>query len=133
MGPWTVLAAISLESIWERLLTAAIVAGITAVVTLFVLRAQFKGLLDKVKDLGKVQADHAKQLAKLRTERTQCELRATHEFATKGDWCRVQGQVTEQYHRILDGLDSMHGRISLLGEKVAKVEGQQEAAQGDPS
>jgi len=131
------LAAITVESIAEKLITTGLVALVTSAVTLAVLKSQLKGLTSRVDKLDDAVALHSERLAHLANERTQCELRAAYQFSTRADISRLTSDQITQYQRLLDRLDEMaeqsnrqiaqvHDRVTKLATSLAELRGMEQ-------
>ncbi len=80
-------------------------------------------LTKTVDGLSKTIARHEKELGDLAKERTQCELRATQNYATRGEIARLISDQGEHHRTIHEKIDGVHSRITSLGVEVAKLNG----------
>ncbi len=127
-----VLGAIDMGNIVERLISWIVIGLITGGITVAVMRSQMKALVSMVADLTTTVADHERQLADLRTDRTTCELRSSRTYATRAETARLISDQTNQYREIMTKLDDMsatlHGRINRVETGLAELRGEKGAA-----
>lgn len=124
-----VLAMVEAGPFWERLLSTAIVALVAAVVGSLICAAVLKARMGHVEarlsDLDDKHRAHAELIASIQLQRTECELRATHAFATRAEVARVLVDTGNQYHELLKridgGLGKVHDRINVVSEDLAAI------------
>jgi len=121
------LAEITWSGVGEKLIATAIAAVVTAVVTalvmLPVIRYQTRDLVRAVARLTKSIADHEKQIARIRQERTECQLHAAHEYASKDELVRLVADGNRNTEKIYMAVQDVHGRVTRLSEELHEFRG----------
>ncbi len=127
------LAEISWGGIGERLLSTGIVAGVTAMVMLGVLKYQTRDLARAIVELTRTLKQHERDIADIRNERTQCELRSVKTMATREEFAQTLVEVSANHREQMTRLDAIadsfrssvakaHGRVDALTERTTRVE-----------
>lgn len=119
-----VLATITWDGIMERMLSSLIMGLIVAGITLWVLKSQVRGLINRVGKAEDKLDGHDKQISKLHNQRTQCELRATHAYASRSELARIIADANASSQQLSDKLDDVHGRITKLSEGFNRFKGE---------
>ncbi len=107
--------------------------------TLRLLKQQTEGLAAAIRSLTDTVRQHDEQLAALRMDRVNCELRAAGQYAHRGELVRAVTDQTSAWRRVDVKLDSMaagvrdsvskvHKRVDELVVEVAEIKA---AAKGE--
>jgi len=117
------IAELTLSGIAENVITAGIVGGITSAVVVAILRQQMAALSKSVADLTKDVGRAHERISQVQVARTDCELRAAHQFATRGEIAHLLTQTGERQEALLKRMDQgfgeLHSRVTALATKVA--------------
>jgi len=122
----------------------------SAIITLRLLRQQTKGLGDSLSALSETVGELGERVQDLRQERTQCELRAARQYASRAEFAQTLAESASNHREILGKLSELaeatrasvskaHGRIdkltdetlraqSTLGERITAVEAGRQSA-----
>lgn len=128
-------AGFTWSGVAERLVAIALSAGLTGLVTVYVLRAQIAALSGQVADLGRTAERNSREIARSREDRAMCELTAARTFARREDFGEVLVQSTAGHREVMVKLDQVaetlraavgkvHQRIDGVQERVTRVEEQ---------
>jgi len=132
------LAEISIEGIAEKLISSVIIGLAIGGITVFVLKNQLRDIAKRVEKLETGDRDHADAIAEARQQRTECELRAAHNYASRGDIARLIADAAGSQQAVLTRLDEMdsrqadrieqvHGRVTDAVGKIENMRGRMAA------
>jgi len=121
---------IDVTNIVERVVTVAIVAMFATAVSVYVTRARIRMLADALSRLSDSLAamsnavtEQEKEIAELRNQRTQCELRAARNFATHREVAQVISDNTTMMVGLRDQMGDLHEKINPIAEQLAHIQG----------
>jgi flagellar biosynthesis chaperone FliJ len=132
-----ILAALTLESVISGLITPVIMAAATGGATLLVIKSELKRLVARHDATEKKVEALKNDVAALRLERSQCELRSAHEYSSRADIARLTSDQVANYQQIIARLDKaaeknsadlgrVHQRLDDAVKDLAVLKGQQQ-------
>jgi len=132
------LAEISLGGIVENLISSVIIGLIIGGITIAVIKDQLRRLTSRVELMEGRERTRDQAIAAARQERTECELRAAHNYASRGDIARLIADAAGSQQAVLTRLDEMdsrqadrieqvHGRVTDAVGKIENMRGRMAA------
>ena len=87
-------------------------------------------LTTTVDTLATTVASHDSGMEKLRTERSDCEVRANKEFVTRAELVQLVKDNSDGRRHLFKKMDDLHGRVTKLLEQVSRIEARTEPGKG---
>jgi len=126
------------EFAWKALqvlLQSAISGVIVGLVAWGAMKANMANVRRRQEEHDRLLAEQARAIADLRSERAECELRASRSYATREEVTQVfekldgigvrMGERMDGFRREMhDDMQKMHGRITEVATRVARFQGE---------